>query len=134
MKYHQQNFVVTPEVLDLITRMAEKRFTQPMMAEGLGISINTWYNLKKNNPDIKLILQNAKMIQIDHVKDHLINIIDDPKHPKHFNALVWFLSRYDPEARMDNTEKPEVEDTTMTEEELMAKIQELARKTFGKAD
>ena len=54
MKYHQQNFVVTPEVLDLITRMAEKRFTQPMMAEGLGISINTWYNLKKNNPDIKL--------------------------------------------------------------------------------
>ena len=131
---HQHDFIVNDEVLKLITAMAESGFTQEQMAKGLGLGLMKWYRVKDQYPGIKFLLQKSKMMQIDKVKNHLMNIIDDPKHPRHFNALVWFLSRYDPEARMDTTEKPEVEDTTMTEEELMAKIQELARKTFGKAD
>lgn len=131
---HQHDFIVNDEVLKLITAMAESGFTQEQMAKGLGLGLMKWYRVKDQHPEIKFLLQKSKMMQIDKVKNHLMNIIDDPKHPRHFNALVWFLSRYDPEARMDTTEKPEVEDTTMTEEELMAKIQELARKTFGKAD
>lgn len=130
MHYHQQGFVVTPESLALIKEMAEKRFTQPMMAQGLGISMNSWYALKREHPEIKLILQNAKMMMVDHVKTHLINIIDDPKHPKHYNAVVWFLSRYDPDARMDVQPEPELE-SSMTEDEIISKIQELAKKTLG---
>lgn len=130
MHYHQHGFEVTPEILKLIAEMAENRYTQPMIAKSLGLGIQKWYKLKAEHPEIKLIMQNAKIMLIDHVKTHLIKIIDDPKHPKHYSALVWFLSRYDPDARLDANITPEAQDSNLTEEELLAKIQELAKKTF----
>lgn len=65
-------FVITPEVLDEIRRLAGNEMTQQDMCAYFGICEDTWYDRKKQHPEMAEAIRIGKVKTKDMVVDKLL--------------------------------------------------------------
>lgn len=82
---------LTPKRLQTIEELARKGCTQETIARQIGLHPSTYYEKKKLFPEMEEAIQKAKACSEEAVVGYLWNIITDPKHPKHFSAIVFYL-------------------------------------------
>lgn len=90
-------WVPTPEILEKIAELAEQRVNEVDIAAACGIKPSTWWAKKREFPEIKEAIENAKRSKMDFAKSKLWKIIEDETNKNHFQALCFYIKNYDDE-------------------------------------
>lgn len=78
------------KILDEITNRIAKGFTEASVAKSYGYSASHFCELKKKHPKLAQAIKDGRHSTEQLVYDKLFMMMSDDKHPKQFNALVFY--------------------------------------------
>jgi hypothetical protein len=93
------NWEPTPEILEKIKELASDNVLEADIAKAIGISSSTWYKKKKEHADIGEALEEARRSKVNVARGKLWKMVENEDHKNHFQAVQYYLNRYDPELK-----------------------------------
>ena len=78
------------KILDEITDRVSKGFTEASIAKSYGYTAAHFSEMKKKNPQLSQAIKDGRNCVEQLVYDKLFMMMTDDKHPKQFNALVFY--------------------------------------------
>jgi hypothetical protein len=85
------------EDLEKIRELANEGYTEDGIAKAIGISSSTWFFRKKDYPEVQEILDESKRSKVQIARSKLWKMVTNEDHKSHFNAVKYFLDKYDTE-------------------------------------
>jgi hypothetical protein len=89
----------TPAILEKIKELASDNVLEADIAKAIGISSSTWYKKKKEHAEIGEALEEARLVKVSVARGKLWKMVDNEEHKNHFQAVQYYLNRYDPELK-----------------------------------
>jgi predicted GTPase len=89
----RKSWIPTPEILEQIKEMIQEGMNQEDIARCVGISSTTFFAKKKEYPEIQDAIDEAKAKLNKRVTSLLMTKVFDEKHPNHYQALIFYISK-----------------------------------------
>lgn len=90
--------------LEKIAQLSADGLTESNIAQHIGISPSCYFKKKLTHPEIQEAIDNATKYRVDFAKGKLWKIVMNEDHKSHFQAVVWFLNKYDGDPQESKTE------------------------------